>query len=76
MNGYVEAGYVVVLGTLSSYAATLAVRERAARMRLGPAAKSASAPPAGETGAGGEGAGLDPSPPAGGNGAKDAEGSL
>jgi hypothetical protein len=35
MNGYVEAGYLVVLGTLSTYASTLAVRERAARRRAG-----------------------------------------
>ena len=35
MNGYVEAGYVVGLGTLAAYAASLAVRERAARRRVG-----------------------------------------
>ncbi|MGD0983986.1 MAG: hypothetical protein ABSA65_09235 [Acidimicrobiales bacterium] len=37
MNGYVEAGYVVVLGTLSTYGVTLVARERAARRRLGAA---------------------------------------
>ncbi|MGA2803671.1 MAG: hypothetical protein ABSF89_04670 [Acidimicrobiales bacterium] len=37
MNGYVEAGYVVVLGTLSIYGATLVTRERAARRRVGAA---------------------------------------
>ncbi|MGD0440789.1 MAG: hypothetical protein ABSB52_09205 [Acidimicrobiales bacterium] len=35
MNAYVEAGYVVVLGTLSIYGSTLVARERAARRRLG-----------------------------------------
>jgi hypothetical protein len=35
MNGYVEAGYVVVLGTLGTYGVTLFVRERAARRRVG-----------------------------------------
>ncbi len=34
MNGYVEAGYVVVLGTLSAYGAALVGRERAARRRV------------------------------------------
>ena len=34
MNGYVEAGYVVVLGTLSTYGAALVGRERAARRRV------------------------------------------
>ncbi|MGO9963677.1 MAG: hypothetical protein ACLPUG_09660 [Acidimicrobiales bacterium] len=37
MNGYVEAGYVVVLGTLSVYGVTLVTRERAARRRVGAA---------------------------------------
>jgi hypothetical protein len=37
MNGYVEAGYVVVLGTLSVYGVTLITRERAARRRVGAA---------------------------------------
>jgi hypothetical protein len=35
VNGYVEAGYVVGLGTLAAYAASLVVRERAARRRVG-----------------------------------------
>ena len=35
MNGYVEAGYVVVLGTLGTYSVTLLARERAARRRIG-----------------------------------------
>jgi hypothetical protein len=37
MNGYVEAGYVVVLGPLSLYGVTLVARERAARRRVGAA---------------------------------------
>jgi hypothetical protein len=37
VNGYIEAGYTVVLGTLAVYAVTLVQRERAARARLGPA---------------------------------------
>jgi hypothetical protein len=37
MNGYVEAGYVVILGTLATYSATLVARERAARRRAGAA---------------------------------------
>jgi hypothetical protein len=36
VNGYIEAGYTVVLGTLAVYAVTLVQRERAARARLGP----------------------------------------
>jgi hypothetical protein len=40
MNGYVEAGYVVVLGSLSTYAVVLTARERAARLRLGQVAKT------------------------------------
>jgi hypothetical protein len=38
VNGYVEAGYIVVLGTLSSYGVALVARERAARRRVGTAA--------------------------------------
>jgi hypothetical protein len=34
MSGYVEAGYLIVLGSLSSYAVSLVARERAARRRL------------------------------------------
>lgn len=40
MNGYVEAGYIVGLGSLAIYAASLVVRERAARRRL-PGARKA-----------------------------------
>jgi hypothetical protein len=36
VSGYIAAGYVVVLGTLVVYAATLLRRERLARLRLGP----------------------------------------
>lgn len=36
MSGYVEAGYVVCLGTLGCYAVSLVVRERASRQRLAP----------------------------------------
>ncbi len=44
MNGYVEAGYVVILGTLGGYSVTLVARERAARRRVGgkPAADRAA----------------------------------
>lgn len=35
MNGYIEAGYSVVLGTLAIYSAGLVRRERVARRRLG-----------------------------------------
>lgn len=34
MSGYVEAGYLVVLGSLGAYAVSLVQRERAARNRL------------------------------------------
>ena len=34
MSGYVEVGYVIVLGSLGSYAVSLVTRERAARRRL------------------------------------------
>ncbi|MFZ2058011.1 MAG: hypothetical protein WAV54_11460 [Acidimicrobiales bacterium] len=43
MNGYVEAGYVVALGTLGIYGVALAARERAARRRLGTASGAAPA---------------------------------
>ncbi len=49
MNGYVEAGYVVILGTLGGYSVSLVARERAARRRVGgkPAAdRDAPAAPA------------------------------
>jgi hypothetical protein len=34
MSGYVEVGYVVVLGSIAGYAVSLVSRERAARRRL------------------------------------------
>jgi len=34
MSGYVEVGYVVVLGSIAGYALSLVSRERAARRRL------------------------------------------
>ena len=37
MNGYVETGYVVILGSLGTYALALVSRERAARRRIGAA---------------------------------------
>jgi hypothetical protein len=43
MNGYVEAGYVVVLGTLGTYGVTLLARERAVRRRVGATSIAASA---------------------------------
>ena len=36
MSGYIEVGYVIVLGSLGSYAASLVTRERTARRRLAP----------------------------------------
>jgi hypothetical protein len=51
VNGYVEAGYLVIFGSLGTYGVALLGRERAARRRvLGPAG-------AGSTGAGSTGAG-------------------
>ena len=43
MNPYVEAGYVVILGTLGSYSVSLVARERAARRRVGAAGRPARA---------------------------------
>ena len=43
MNGYVEAGYVVVLGTLGTYSVSLLARERAARRRVGVSRRAAGA---------------------------------
>ncbi len=40
MSPYVEAGYLVVLVSLSSYAISLFARERAARRRLRPGNRS------------------------------------
>jgi hypothetical protein len=54
MSGYVEAGYLISLGSLSAYAVSLVVRERAARSRLprssdaADRAVSTSGPSAGE----------------------------
>jgi hypothetical protein len=36
VSGYIEAGYVVALGSLAAYALSLVTRERAARRRLPP----------------------------------------
>jgi hypothetical protein len=36
VSGYIEAGYVVALGSLGTYALSLVTRERAARRRLPP----------------------------------------
>lgn len=50
MNGYVEAGYVVGLGTLAGYAASLVARERSARRRLaGGGVRQVAAPSASES---------------------------
>jgi hypothetical protein len=51
VSGYIEAGYVVALGSLATYAISLVTRERAARRRLPttpvpPAATSAKVPDA------------------------------
>jgi hypothetical protein len=51
MSGYIEAGYVVALGSLGTYAFSLVTRERAARRRLPsvpaePAASSSKVPDA------------------------------
>jgi len=50
MNPYVEAGYVVVLGTLGTYAVALVARERAARRRVGGAQPAAGTSRDGATG--------------------------
>ncbi len=42
MNGYVEAGYAVVLGTLGAYSMTLVARGRSAQRRTA-AARTAPA---------------------------------
>ncbi|HLX78489.1 MAG TPA: hypothetical protein VKR27_06350 [Acidimicrobiales bacterium] len=34
MSAYIDAGYVVALGTLAVYGSTLVARERAARRRI------------------------------------------
>jgi hypothetical protein len=56
VNGYVEAGYLVIFGSLGTYGVALLGRERAARRRvLGPAGAGSTG--AGSTGAGSTGAG-------------------
>ncbi len=45
MNGYVEAGYVVILGTLGTYSISLLGRERAARRRIDEASRPAVSNP-------------------------------
>jgi len=61
VNGYVEAGYLVIFGSLGTYGVALLGRERAARRRvLGPAgagSTGAGSTSAGSTGAGSTGAG-------------------
>jgi len=61
VSGYVETGYVIALGSLSAYAISLVVRERAARNRLPrPAAPSrGSTGSTGSTGSRGASAGDD-----------------
>lgn len=34
LSGYIEAGYVIVLGSLALYSASVVTRERAARRRV------------------------------------------
>jgi hypothetical protein len=43
MNGYVDTGYVVAIGTLCSYGVSLLIRERSARLRLGAIARDGEA---------------------------------
>jgi hypothetical protein len=43
VSGYIEAGYVVALGSLAIYALSLVTREHASRQRLPPAAPRESA---------------------------------
>jgi len=45
MNGYVEAGYAVILGTLGAYSITLVARGRAAQRRTAPTASTGLADP-------------------------------
>ncbi|MGA2208133.1 MAG: hypothetical protein ABSH30_00705 [Acidimicrobiales bacterium] len=45
MSGYIEAGYVIALGALGSYALSLVRRERSVRGRL-PQARPQAGPPA------------------------------
>ena len=48
MSGYIEAGYLVALGTLGTYAVSLVTRERAARHRIPPAPAEPGSDPSGE----------------------------
>lgn len=41
MSAYIDAGYVVALGTLATYGATLFARERSVRRRVDSVATSA-----------------------------------
>jgi hypothetical protein len=43
VNGYVDAGYIVAIGTLLSYGGTLVARERGARLRLEAGARDGTA---------------------------------
>ena len=58
MSGYIEAGYVIVLGSLAVYASSLLTRERAARRRVSrtgsPGTGNVVASTDGETGPGRE----------------------
>ncbi|MFZ0170045.1 MAG: hypothetical protein WAL04_00040 [Acidimicrobiales bacterium] len=46
MSGYIEVGYVIVLGSLATYATSLVSRERAARRRLPPSQRAGAVPEA------------------------------
>ncbi len=50
MSGYIEAGYVVVLGGLAAYGSSLLLRERAARRRGGALPGAVASRPADKTG--------------------------
>ncbi|MGO8876736.1 MAG: hypothetical protein ACLQNG_13345 [Acidimicrobiales bacterium] len=55
MSGYIEAGYVIVFGSLGTYALSLVTRERAARRRQAPPPPDAtSGVPSGQASSGGE----------------------
>ncbi len=49
MSGYIEAGYVIVLGSLSLYAASVLRREHAARLRLSRPVSEGGSTPAHQT---------------------------
>jgi hypothetical protein len=51
VNGYVIAGYVVVLSTLATYAVFLVARLRATRRRLGATLPGVDEPASDDTGA-------------------------